>query len=199
MDDTTHLDERTLKYGRNTMAIAGVIIVLALVPGIEICEFEPLGFRFSPESQKTLWVLLGIVLAYYSVHFAVGVWIDFPLRLMADGKQLIRIPWCTIFWPLKWAPKKRKFGKDSSISADSKERKIVIHLPAPHGNHEVSYRTLLKIRHTLSRLIVLDLILPTSLIVVALYAGVGEYFGTPDPSCSELKELIRCCLPVKSS
>ncbi len=72
------LEERTHKYGRNVMATAGVILVLAWVPGIEISAFEPFGFVIgdAPGGELSIWWLLGGVLVYYFVRFLVSLGID---------------------------------------------------------------------------------------------------------------------------
>lgn len=58
------------------MAIAGVMMVLAWVPGIDVDKFEPLGFVFDGKGQLSAWGLFAAVLAYYAVRFAVDCWTD---------------------------------------------------------------------------------------------------------------------------
>ena len=67
------------KYGRNVTIAAGVILVLAWAPGIDIDSFKPLGFEFKPGSKGKLstWCLLLGVLVYYFFRFCVDARIDY--------------------------------------------------------------------------------------------------------------------------
>jgi len=69
--------ERTLKYGRNVMALGGVILVLAYVPHIEICKFKPFGFEINEGGEISVWGILAAVLCYYALQFYATGWIDF--------------------------------------------------------------------------------------------------------------------------
>ena len=71
------LSDRTLAHGRNVMAAAGVILVLAWVPHIEITKFEPLGFKISEDGKLSIWGLLAFVLVYYAVRFSADCWVDY--------------------------------------------------------------------------------------------------------------------------
>ena len=68
--------ERTLKYGRNVLAVGCVILVLAWVPHIEIDKFLPLGFDIASGGELSVWGLLGTVLVYYGFRFFVDCRID---------------------------------------------------------------------------------------------------------------------------
>jgi hypothetical protein len=90
------LTERTLVHGRNVMAIAGIMMVLAWVPGIEVREFHPLGFTFDDGSMLSAWCLLVGVLAYYVARFFNDWTIDLyawagtylePLIIRGDGTE----------------------------------------------------------------------------------------------------------------
>ncbi len=73
------LNDPAQKYGRNVTIAAGVILVLALAPGIDIVRFKPLGFEFKPGSKGKLstWYLLLGVLVYYYFRFCVDARIDY--------------------------------------------------------------------------------------------------------------------------
>ena len=73
------LKDRAQKFGRNVMAAAGVILVLAWVPGIRIDQFQPLGFKFNAASGSILsvWCLLAGILGYYFVRFSVDVTVNY--------------------------------------------------------------------------------------------------------------------------
>lgn len=103
MENAAPLGERALKYGRNTIVMASIIIVLARVPGIELCKFHPFGFEFTPGNEKWVWGLLGMVLFYYALHFAIQAWIDIPnWQPATDGPRARPIPWRLAFKFLKW-------------------------------------------------------------------------------------------------
>lgn len=78
MADVKPLSDRALKYGRNTMAIAGTIIVLAWVPEIEVEKFEPFGFEISAGEALPIWGVLCAVLIYYFISFMFAAWVDIP-------------------------------------------------------------------------------------------------------------------------
>ena len=59
------------------MAAAGVILVLAYVPGIEIKKFSPLGFDFSEGGELSVWGLLAAVLVYYAIRFVADCWTEY--------------------------------------------------------------------------------------------------------------------------
>ena len=71
------LYDRTLVHGRNVMAAAGVILVLAYVPDIQIKSFSPLGFDFSKGGELSVWGLLAAVLVYYAIRFGYECWTDY--------------------------------------------------------------------------------------------------------------------------
>ncbi len=73
------LQEQTHKYGRNLTAAAGVILVLAWVPGIEVSEFEPFGFVIGdvPGGELSIWCLLTGIFVYYFIRFSVSLRIDY--------------------------------------------------------------------------------------------------------------------------
>ncbi len=71
------LSDRTLAHGRNVMAAAGVILVLAWVPDIEIKSFSPLGFDFKEGGVLSVWGLLAGVLVYYAIRFGVECRVDY--------------------------------------------------------------------------------------------------------------------------
>ena len=63
------LSDRTHAHGRNVMAVAGVIVVLAWVPYIEITSFEPLGFDIKEGGELSVWGILASILVYYAIRF----------------------------------------------------------------------------------------------------------------------------------
>ncbi len=71
------LSDRTLAHGRNVMAAAGVILVLAYVPYIEIKSFKPLGFDFSEGGELSVWGILASVLVYYAIRSGYEYWADY--------------------------------------------------------------------------------------------------------------------------
>ncbi len=71
------LSDRSLVHGRNVMAAAGVILVLAYVSDIQIEDFEPLGFDFSKGGELSVWCLLAGVLVYYAFRFGADCWTDY--------------------------------------------------------------------------------------------------------------------------
>ena len=62
------LSDRTLAHGRNVMAAASVILILAWVPHIEIKSFKPLGFDFREGGELSVWGILAVVLVYYAIR-----------------------------------------------------------------------------------------------------------------------------------
>ncbi|MCH8113735.1 MAG: hypothetical protein IH905_17585 [Proteobacteria bacterium] len=71
------LSDRSLAHGRNVMAAASVILVLAYVPDIEIKSFSPLGFDFNEGGELSVWGLLAAVLVYYAIRFGADCWTDY--------------------------------------------------------------------------------------------------------------------------
>ena len=71
------LSDRSLAHGRNVMAVAGVIVVLAWVPHIEITKFEPLGFKITEGGELYIWLILAVVLGYYAIRFCADCWTDY--------------------------------------------------------------------------------------------------------------------------
>ncbi len=71
------LSDRTLAHGRNVMAVAGVIVVLAWVPYIEITSFKPLGFDIKEGGELSVWGILASILVYYAIRFCADCWTDY--------------------------------------------------------------------------------------------------------------------------
>ena len=69
--------EFNLVHGRNVMAAASVILVLAYVPDIEIKNFSPLGFDFNEGGELSVWGLLAGVLVYYAIRSGCEYWTDY--------------------------------------------------------------------------------------------------------------------------
>lgn len=61
--------ERTLKYGRNMMAVAVAVIVFAWVPAIDLTNSRPLNFVIVSGQEHWVWVLFLCALIYYAVRF----------------------------------------------------------------------------------------------------------------------------------
>ena len=78
MENVESFSDRTLKYGRNVMATAGAMIVLAWMPEINIEKFEPFGLVISPGAAFSIWGVLCTVLIYYFANFTLGAWGDNP-------------------------------------------------------------------------------------------------------------------------
>ena len=96
--------DRALKYGRNVIAISSVILILALVPGIDVEHFEAFGFKIRAGGEFWAWCMLCTVLAYYfgmfvftwRVDFQVGaheslVEFNTPKYPTTDTEQLARV------------------------------------------------------------------------------------------------------------
>ncbi len=90
------LADRALIHGRNVMAAASVILVLAWVPHIEITSFEPLGFDIKEGGELSVWGLLAAVLIYYAIRFGYECWADYTgwkdsyQEALADPPQVLR-------------------------------------------------------------------------------------------------------------
>ncbi len=59
------------------MAVAGVIVVLAWVPYIEITSFKPLGFDIKEGGELSVWGILASILVYYAIRFCADCWTDY--------------------------------------------------------------------------------------------------------------------------
>ncbi len=59
------------------MAVAGVILVLAWVPYIEIKSFKPLGFDIKEGGELSVWGILASILVYYAIRFSADCWADY--------------------------------------------------------------------------------------------------------------------------
>lgn len=81
---------RTMVHGRNLMAIAGALVVLAWLPGVEVKDFHPFGFTFDGRSLLSFWSLITFVLFYYAVRFVVDAWTDFKPWMDVFRGQVIR-------------------------------------------------------------------------------------------------------------
>ena len=71
------LSDRSLAHGRNVMAAASVILVLAWVPYIEIKSFKPLGFDIKEGGELSVWGFLSTILVYYAIRFCADCWTDY--------------------------------------------------------------------------------------------------------------------------
>ncbi len=77
IDIPTPLSDRTLAHGRNVMAAASVILVLAWVPYIEITRFKPLEFDIKEGGELSVWGILASILVYYAIRFCADCWTDY--------------------------------------------------------------------------------------------------------------------------
>ena len=59
------------------MAVAGVIVVLAWVPYIEITSFKPLGFDIKEGGELSVWGILATILVYYAIRFGCECLVDY--------------------------------------------------------------------------------------------------------------------------
>ena len=59
------------------MAVAGVIVVLAWVPYIELTSFKPLGFDIKKGGELSVWGILAVVLVYYAFRSAWEYYVDY--------------------------------------------------------------------------------------------------------------------------
>ena len=59
------------------MVAAGIILVLAWFPYIEITSFKPLGFDIKKGGELSVWSILAIVLVYYALRFCADCWMDY--------------------------------------------------------------------------------------------------------------------------
>lgn len=88
MADSPPLSDRALKYGRNVVAVSGVIIVLAWMPEIDIDRFKPFGFEFTEEGERSVWIVLLVVLGYYFVMWVIAARIDYVTwRQETEGER----------------------------------------------------------------------------------------------------------------
>jgi hypothetical protein len=71
------LSDRSHAHGRNVMAVAGVILVLTYVRGVDINKFSPLGFSIGEGHELSAWGLLVFVLVYYGGRFGTDCWTDY--------------------------------------------------------------------------------------------------------------------------
>ncbi len=90
-DIPSPLSDRTLAHGRNVMAAASVILVLAWVPYIEIKSFSPLGFDFSEGGELSVWGILAVVLVYYAIRFSADCWTDYN-GWRDEHRKALKIP-----------------------------------------------------------------------------------------------------------
>ncbi len=119
VDITGPLSDRTLAHGRNVMAAASVVLVLAWIPYIDIKSFSPLGFDIKKGGELSVWGILAGVLIYYAIRFGYECWADYSgwidtyrhnidddsgedRRGNADGRQTKRL--LNKFWRLDVAP-----------------------------------------------------------------------------------------------
>ncbi len=78
------------------MVVAGVILVLAWVPYIEIKSFRPLGFDFNEGGELSVWGILAGVLVYYAIRFGLDCWVDYTgwrdmyRTVLADPPEVLR-------------------------------------------------------------------------------------------------------------
>ena len=74
------------------MAVAGVIVVLAWVPYIEIRSFKPLGFDIKEGGELSVWGILAGVLVYYAIRFSADCYIDYKGWIDTYGGQVSASP-----------------------------------------------------------------------------------------------------------
>ncbi len=88
------LSDRTLKYGRNVLAVSAIILVLAYVPYIDVTTFKPLGFDLEKGGEISVWGILAAVLFYYGAQFVSGCWIEYPawIRSLTPGDKAYSNP-----------------------------------------------------------------------------------------------------------
>lgn len=152
MPSAPPLSDRTLKYGRNVMATAGVVIVLAWVPEIDVGRFHPFGFDFLTGGKLSAWSVLCAVLVYYFGSFGFAAAIDIPEWHRQQAGELSRLT-----------------QNLAAMRASSRE-----------GNENArqsaaaSVRTQRVLRFTRWRLWWLDLGLPAAMFVAALSATISR-------------------------
>ena len=73
------LSDRPLKYGRNVMAVSGVILALSWIPHIEVGEFSPFGLKL-PEGGEILASMQRAVLREDRVEWTETCYCPTPLR-----------------------------------------------------------------------------------------------------------------------
>ncbi len=59
------------------MAVSGVMIVLAWVPGVALRNFGPISFDFAKGGEIAIWGILWVVLVYYAARFGADCWTDY--------------------------------------------------------------------------------------------------------------------------
>ncbi len=62
--------ERTLKYGRNLMAIAVPIVVFYFVPLVDLAKSRPFNFEIKQGGEIYIWGLFLVLLVYYGARFS---------------------------------------------------------------------------------------------------------------------------------
>ena len=149
---TPPLSGQALKYGRNVMAVAGAILVLAWVPDIDIDRFKPLGFDFKKGGEIALWGLLGAALAYYSGRFLIDVYIDYSNWRREYRTELLK---------LKGALKAADKGSSREREAFNKEPR------------SARYRALRNFR----RRFYIDVAIPSAMSAAAVWAVASRMFA----------------------
>ncbi len=113
------LSARTLAHARHVMTVAGVIMVLAWVPGWNLATLNPFGFMIDAMTVLSIWCVLSGVLAYFTIRLFIGVQGQLPPWLKhfdglikkfkdgdrtpvpdAVGRMALRAVWTGKFLPL---------------------------------------------------------------------------------------------------
>ncbi|MBT3559373.1 MAG: hypothetical protein HN644_01185 [Rhodospirillales bacterium] len=75
------LSDRTLKHGRHVMTVAGIILVLAWIPGWDLLTLDPFGYKIDVTMALLIWALLSGILVYFTFHLYTGVQAQLPAWL----------------------------------------------------------------------------------------------------------------------
>lgn len=116
------LSKRTLSHGRHVRTIAGIIFVLAWVPGWNLTTLNPFGFKVDVMTALSIWCLLSGALTYFTARLFIGVQAQLPSWLQhfevllkkfeagdrtpvpdAVGRMARRAVWIDKFLPLLMA------------------------------------------------------------------------------------------------
>ncbi len=111
IDTPAPLSDRTLKYGRNVLAVSAVILVLAYVPYIDVETFKPLGFDPAQGGAMSVWGILAGMLVYYGLQFVFGCRIEY-------------LAWIRSYIPMNQFGKR---GFKSGMPGDHREKLVASH------------------------------------------------------------------------
>ncbi len=72
IDIKSPLSDRTAIHGRNVMALSATTLAVTIFPDINLTKLNIFGLTIG----ESVWIILAIVLAYYTVRFGVDCWVE---------------------------------------------------------------------------------------------------------------------------